>query len=573
MDEKQYQIDFLRAINQKISADEKMYHVMCDTADSALLYHSMADGSLHTAGRFKEFFDFEMHDMRDFSHIFEMLTEEDCTKLSETLYPEKYGRDVSIFVCMTKDRKKWYRFRVNVVVDEYGKPTDKIIRITDVTKFRRQTEELEYFAYYDSMTGLYNRNYFIRRLDELLRRAKEEQEIVCVLMFDIDDFRKINDTLGMIVGDEVVQQMGMFLKSMESEQIIVCHYASDEYCMGIYSPSTSSSVMAIYDKVAERLKRPFTLSNGLEVSLTVSVGEAEYPEAADSAIELINNAEIAMFKCKASGKNAIRFYTQGILNEFVHTVEIENKLKDAVACNNFLIYYQPQYYVGNKKLRGMEALIRMPDMDKTLISPGEFIPIAEKNGTIIPIGAWVIEESISQFAKWKAEIGMSLILSLNISARQFEKENFVDFLLEVLDKYKISYQEVELEVTESILIEDFSTVCEKLRILREKGVRISLDDFGTGFSSLSYLKKLPIDTLKIDKSFIDTVLTDSTSRVIMESIIELVKALGFESIAEGVEDERQFQYLHSIGCDVIQGYLLGKPLPTEEMEDLIRKIV
>lgn len=229
--------------------------------------------------------------------------------------------------------------------------------------------------------------------------------------------------------------------------------------------------------------------------------------------------------------------------------------------------------MGNKKLRGMEALIRMPDMDKTLISPGEFIPIAEKNGTIIPIGAWVIEESISQFAKWKAEIGMSLILSLNISARQFEKENFVDFLLEVLDKYKISYQEVELEVTESILIEDFSTVCEKLRILREKGVRISLDDFGTGFSSLSYLKKLPIDTLKIDKSFIDTVLTDSTSRVIMESIIELVKALGFESIAEGVEDERQFQYLHSIGCDVIQGYLLGKPLPTEEMEDLIRKIV
>ena len=573
MDEKQYQIDFLRAINQKLSASEKMYHVMCDTADSALLYLSMTDGVLHTAGRFEEFFDFEMHDMKDFSNIFDMLTEEDCAKLRETLYPEKNGHDVSVFVCMTKDKKKWYRFRVNVVLDEFQKPTDKIIRITDVTKFRRQTEELEYFAYYDSMTGLYNRNYFIRKLDEFLRRAKEENEIVCVLMFDIDDFRKINDTLGMIVGDEVVQQMGMYLKSLENEQIIVCHFASDEYCMAIYSPSTSASVMDIYDKIAERLKRPFYLSNGLEVSLTVSVGEAEYPEAADTAIELINNAEIAMFKCKASGKNAIRFYTQGILNEFVHTVEIENKLKDAVACNNFLIYYQPQYYVGNKKLRGMEALIRMPDMDKTLISPGEFIPIAEKNGTIIPIGAWVIEQSVMQFAKWKEEIGMSVILSLNISARQFEKENFVGFLLDVLNKYRISYSEVELEVTESILIEDFSLVCDKLRILRERGVRISLDDFGTGFSSLSYLKKLPIDTLKIDKSFIDTVLTDSTSRVIMESIIELVKALGFESIAEGVENERQYQYLHSIGCDVIQGYLLGKPLPTEEMEALIKEIV
>lgn len=204
-----------------------------------------------------------------------------------------------------------------------------------------------------------------------------------------------------------------------------------------------------------------------------------------------------------------------------------------------------------------------------MISPATFIPVAEKSGTIIPIGKWVVEESVKQYAAWKAQFGFPFIMSINISALQYKREDFVESTINVLKKYRVRPAEIELEITESVLIDDFEAVSEKLNQLREYGIRISLDDFGTGFSALSYLRKLPIDTLKIDKSFIDNVITDSASRVITESIINMVKSLGYESVAEGVEDEQQYQYLHATGCDVIQGYLFSRPLPPEEVEGML----
>ena len=253
-------------------------------------------------------------------------------------------------------------------------------------------------------------------------------------------------------------------------------------------------------------------------------------------------------------------------------VELDSKLKEAVFENNFLLYYQPQYYAGNRKLRGVEALIRWKDGNGRMISPAKFIPIAEKNGTIIPIGNWVLEQSIRTFSEWRNRYGVPFVLSVNISALQYQKEDFVETLLNIIHKYDVDPDEIELEITESILIDDFSAVTEKMQLLKEYGIRISLDDFGTGFSSLSYLKKLPINTLKIDKSFTDTLLTDSATRIITESIVSMVKSLGFESIAEGVEEEQQYKYLRVIGCDIIQGYLFGKPLSQEEIEQLLQKM-
>jgi EAL domain-containing protein (putative c-di-GMP-specific phosphodiesterase class I) len=221
----------------------------------------------------------------------------------------------------------------------------------------------------------------------------------------------------------------------------------------------------------------------------------------------------------------------------------------------------------------MEALIRWRDESGHMSSPFVCIPIAEKNGTIVSIGNWVVEQSAKQFAKWKEKYGRDFILSINISATQCRRDDFVNEIIQITNKYQIEPSQFELEITESVLIDEFDTVLEKLRQLKEYGLRISLDDFGTGFSSLSYLKKLPIDTLKIDKSFIDTVLTDSATRIITESIIDMVKALGFESIAEGVEDEQQYKYLHAIGCDVIQGFLLGKPCPSEMIDELLQKMI
>ena len=258
------------------------------------------------------------------------------------------------------------------------------------------------------------------------------------------------------------------------------------------------------------------------------------------------------------------------MEDFMGTIELEEKLKKAIANQNFILYYQPQYYSGSKKLRGVEALIRWQDEDSHFIQPSGFIPAAEKNGAIIPIGKWVVEQSIKQYAIWRQQFGFPFIMSINISALQYKKEDFVESVVGNLNKYGVAPNEIELEITESVLIEDFNAVYEKIKILKEHGIRISLDDFGTGFSSLAYLTRLPIDTLKIDKAFIDTVMTDSTTRVITESIIHMVKALKFESIAEGVEYEEQYHYLEEIGCDVIQGYLFSRPLSPIQMEVVLK---
>ena len=268
----------------------------------------------------------------------------------------------------------------------------------------------------------------------------------------------------------------------------------------------------------------------------------------------------------------MQYFDASILKDFLHNVAIETKLKEAVFAQNFTMNFQPQYFTENGKLRGMEALIRWRDNDGRMISPAVFIPIAEKNGTIVPIGAWVVDESIRIFSQWKKDYHTPMILSLNISAIQYNRDDFVDMILNCLKKYDLDPNFLELEITESVFIENFHDVTEKLRLLREYGIKVSLDDFGTGYSSLSYLKKLPIDTLKIDKSFIDTITMDENTRVIADSVVNMAKRLGYETIAEGVEDQDQFNYLKKIGCDCIQGFFLGRPSTSEEIERLLLRI-
>ena len=244
---------------------------------------------------------------------------------------------------------------------------------------------------------------------------------------------------------------------------------------------------------------------------------------------------------------------------------MENRLKEAISMNRFVLYYQPQYDSKSGDLRGVEALIRWKDENGKMISPGCFIPLAEKSGLIIPIGSWVLEEGIKKYAEWRKKYDCNMVLSLNISALQYKRPDFVNNLFDLLEKFQVNPKDIELEITESVLIDDFDQVVEKLHVIKDYGIKISLDDFGTGFSSLSYLKGLPIDTLKIDKSFIDTVIDDESTQVITESIVYMVKKLGYETVAEGVETKEQFEYLKKIECDNIQGFLLGKPMPEDEL--------
>lgn len=573
MEELRYQVDLLSALNQKLTSEEKMLRLVCETSSSAFLYVNFEENIVRTLANWDYFFpDVEIKDVKDIAKLYSEVEDKYVLPLRELLFLEKTDLKSDSGIIKLKDGKTWIECEVSIIYNERNLPTDKIVRFKNVSKFQNQNEELTYMAYYDVLTGLYNRNYFVRLLADFVRKAEDENTIVSVMFVDIDDFRKINDGLGIIVGDEVVQQFGQFLSEFKSEQVVVSHFNADIYCIAIYDPCGNRSVEYIYQSIQERISSPFLLSTGQEIGISVSVGVAEYPEAAKSTLELINCAEIVMFRAKGLGKNAIQYFNAPILNDFLQNVSIENKLKEAVFCQNFTLNFQPQFHIEGKKLRGVEALIRWKDNDGKMISPSIFIPIAEKNGTIVPIGSWVIEESIKNYAMWKKKYSVDMILSLNISAIQYKRHEFIDNLMSIIKKYDVDPHEIELEITESVLIDNFVEVTEKLHILREYGLRISLDDFGTGYSSLSYLKGLPIDTLKIDKSFVDTMLVDKNAQIIMDSIVYMVKKLGFETIAEGVETKEQFDYLKSIECDCIQGYFLGKPIPAEELEKLLMRL-
>lgn len=564
--------EVLVAENRELRREGKMLRLLCETSNSAFIYYNYQDDRVETIANWNHFFDFQVAHISELDKLYERVEEQYVIPLKEGLFIEKQNRERQTFEIKLKERGLCVEVEVNIVYDEQGRPTDKIIRFKDITRMMAQKDELTYMAYYDILTGLYNRNYFVRLLGEFLRRAETENCKVAVMFLDIDDFRRVNDGIGIIAGDDLVQLFGQYLTNLMSSNVIISHFSTDIYCIGIYDPCGARSVETIYQVIRERLKQPFRMTDGQEISMTVSVGVAEYPESATGTLELINCAEIVMFKAKSQGKDAIQYFDSMILEDFLQTVTIQNKLKEVVFEQNFTMFFQPQCYAEDGKLRGVEALIRWKDEQGDMISPAVFIPIAEKNGAIVPIGNWVIEKSVQIFATWREKYDYPLVLSLNISAVQCKQDCFINNVLQILKKYSVSPQEIELEITETILVEDFEETKKRLGDLRKTGIRISLDDFGTGFSSLSYLKGLPIDTLKIDKSFVDTLLTDMNTKIITESIIYMVKRLGYETIAEGVETEEQFTYLRELSCDMIQGYYTGRPMPAEGVEKLLQEL-
>ena len=568
-----YQVELLSALNNKLTTKERMCDFILNTSANAFIYQDFEENQIEIMGNWDQFFDFKFRTASDYMKILDYVDEKYIDQVKEILFLEKIQEVKKNVVFKVNGKRAWYECDASIEYNEFMQPIKKVVRFKDVSKNKMQNDELAYMAYYDVLTGLYNRNYFVRLLGEWLRRAQEENSVVAVLFIDIDDFRKINDGMGIVIGDEVVQIVGQYLGSFGCENIISSHINSDIFCMAIYNPCNTRSVEYIHSQIQEHLKKGTKLSSGEELNITVSIGVAEYPEAAKNALELINCAEIVMFKAKASGKNAIQYFDAPILNEFLSTVQIENKLREAIFNQNFSLKFQPQYYIKDNKLRGVEALIRWRDDDGNMISPAIFIPIAEKNGTIIPIGNWVMGEAIRQFAGWKKKYGYEMTLSLNISALQYKRPDFIDLLMKHVKENDVRPEEIELEITETVLIDDFKAVIERMLVLQDYGFRVSLDDFGTGYSSLSYLSGLPLNTIKIDKAFIDSVLVDHNTKIVMESIIQMVHKLGYESIAEGIESNDQVDYLKEIGCDVIQGYLLGKPLDSDEIEELIRGLL
>ncbi|MDD3369149.1 MAG: bifunctional diguanylate cyclase/phosphodiesterase [Lachnospiraceae bacterium] len=570
MDDLRYQTDLLKAMNRKLELDVAMYRSIVESADNtSFFYYSTVAKQCRTFGMWEKMFPFKIQDIRELDRVTELLEDKYRERAMLVFYPERRNEKHDFMECKLKGKETWITVNSYASYDELGRPSEKILKISDITKTKKQNEQLEYLAYYDTLTGLLNRNYFVSSLADYIRKAEENHDIVSVMILNISNFKTINDGFGLVGGDELLQSVGLFLKDFSSENVIVSHFNADFFCIAIYAPMGIHTPECIFQAVTERIQEPFTISNGENIHIDMVTGVAEYPEATTNVLELINDAEIAMFQAKKTKSVSISYFNQEIMTSFLEKFELENKMKAAIFANKFELYYQPQFDVKSRKIRGLEALIRWEDEDGTMIPPTYFISIAESNGSIIPIGNWVLEESIRTYTEWQKKFDIQARLAVNISVMQYQKKNFVDNLLQIMKKYDMEPTNLELEITESVLIYDFDEMIEKMKLLKDFGIHLSLDDFGTGFSSLSYIRGLPVDTIKVDKCFVDDVVTDPSARAILEAVVHMVKELGFETIVEGVEDERQFTYLREIDCDNIQGFYLAEPMDFSSVEELL----
>jgi diguanylate cyclase (GGDEF)-like protein/PAS domain S-box-containing protein len=456
------------------------------------------------------------------------------------------------------------RLSISAVSNDAGLVSHYVGIITDMSSYRAAEDRIQYMAYFDALTGLPNRTLLSDRATRALATAQRDQQGLAILFLDLDQFKTINDSLGHSTGDAVLQAVASRLKLLLREVDTVSRYGGDEFTLLL--PETDSEGAAeVAAKVIEALKTPVEV--GIH-SLVVgaSVGISCFPTDASDFESLLRNADIALFRAKSAGRNNFQFFTSE-MNEHAHyRLGLELALRSALLNNEFVLHYQPQFELAEGKLVGYEALLRWYHPERGIISPVEFIPIAEMNGLIIPIGEWVLNEACRQARQWQLEGHEPVVVAVNLSAVQIRQANIVQTVRHALHASGLEARYLELELTESLLFENIDTVLAQLFILKEIGVRLSIDDFGTGYSSLSYLKRLPIDKLKIDKSFVAHLSDDHDSRAIALAIVSMAHSLRLTVTAEGIEHPAQAQILSDMRCNDGQGYLYARPMPPDQIE-------
>ncbi|MBP8628965.1 MAG: EAL domain-containing protein [Negativicutes bacterium] len=438
----------------------------------------------------------------------------------------------------------------------------------EVLEHQKTQEQIKYIAYHDTLTGLPNRNLLNELLVHSITLAERNNKCMAVLFLDIDGFKMINDSKGHGMGDQILQEVAeRLLKTLRKSDVIARH-GGDEFIVIIEELDNCSGVELIANKIVNCFQEPFHLENQ-DYFLTTSVGVAVYPADGQTPDMLIKNADIAMYKAKENGKNQYLFCTPVMKDVANETMELSTNLYRAIEKNELELYYQPQLSCHNNQIMGVEALIRWRHPVMGLISPAKFIPIAEKTGLILPIGEWVLRTACQQNKKWQEQGLPKIRMGVNLSLRQFHNNDLLNLVEAVLKETKLAPQYLELEITETIAMKEKSYIINTLNAFRQIGVSIAIDDFGTEYSSLSYLKHLPVDRLKVAMQFIRGIGIDHKDEALAKGIIVLAKSIGMNVIAEGVETKEQLEFLKNHNCDEIQGYYFFKPLAEAEMTKLL----
>ncbi len=436
---------------------------------------------------------------------------------------------------------------------------------------QKAKRDLDYIAHFDALTGLPNRVLFTDRMKQAVRHVDNITQSLAVLSLDLDNFKIVNDSLGHLIGDQLLVKFAQRLTACLSTEDSAARFGGDEFIILLPSIKESVDAAVVAQEILHSLKQPFIIDQH-EVFITASIGIALYPDNAQDVDSLLSSVNVAMQASKSSGKNHYRFFDSGMNESVKNYVKLERHLRNAIKNNELELYYQPKVCLKTGSVVGVEALLRWNNCEHGLVSPDVFIPLAEEIGLIIPIGIWVINAACAQAKIW-LEQGRNIRVSVNLSGRQFQHfddkgDNKHYLFYEVVKALKgsgLPASLLELEITESIMMRHIAETLETLKKIKSLGVKISIDDFGTGYSSLSYLKTFPIDTLKIDKSFIDDIATDADDAAIVLAIFAMAKQLKLAVVAEGVETREQLNFLYAHDCQLVQGYYFGKPLPAEKL--------
>jgi diguanylate cyclase (GGDEF)-like protein/PAS domain S-box-containing protein len=476
----------------------------------------------------------------------------------------------------------WANITASALHGKEGNVLYGLVIIEDLTESKKAAEKIHLLHYYDSLTGLPNRTFHKELIKRSIEHAQRHKEIFAIIYIGLDNFQRINDTLGYKIGDLLLKAVADRLvnslrksdyvaRSDEGETVnIVSRVGGDQFIILAHDLKQAQDAAIATRRLHEKISASYDLS-GREVFMTASIGIALYPDDGTDVDDLLKNAEKAMRYTKNEGKNNYQFYSRSMNSFVLELLTLESNLHKALERNELALYYQPKVDAATRMVKGMEALIRWKHPDKGLIPPIQFIPLAETNGLIIPIGEFVIRTACMQIKAWQEAGYKQMNISLNVSSRQFDQQNLIEIVKEALQDAMIPPQCLELEITESIIMRNPEKAIRTLTELKAMGIQIAIDDFGTGYSSLSYLKRLPLDFLKIDQSFVKNLASDPSDRAIVRATIAMAHSLNLKTIAEGVETEEQLSFLQEHGCDEIQGYLFSRPLPAEEIQGILAK--
>jgi diguanylate cyclase (GGDEF)-like protein/PAS domain S-box-containing protein len=463
---------------------------------------------------------------------------------------------------------------ISAVKDEGGVPTHFVGIFADISQHKADQEQIEALAFFDPLTSLPNRRLLLDRLKQALHASTRHSRKSALLFVDLDNFKTLNDTLGHHQGDLLLTQVTQRLKTCVRDGDTVARLGSDEFVVMLEDLSESLEEAANQAEVAG-VKVLTTLSQDYPLGSvahhnTTSIGITLFGGAQqESNEEPLKRAELAMFQAKAAGRNTLRFYDPQMQARVSAHAALEADLREAIPANQLTLHYQAQV-LGGGRITGVEALLRWQHPQRGMVSPTQFIPLAEETGLILPIGQWVMETACMQLAAWATDPALChLTIAVNVSARQFRRADFVDSVLTTLARTGATAKLLKLELTESMLVDDVEAIIAKMGALKAHGVGFSLDDFGTGYSSLTYLKRLPLDQLKIDQGFVRNIVTDPNDAAIAKMVVVLAESLGLAVIAEGVELQAQADFLAHLGCHAYQGYLFSRPLPLEALEAIL----